>query len=121
MNFKVGGDDVKLEYDEENPDIAKLILNSPVKSGETISIKTTFHVKIPKCFSRMGHTGQQYQISQWYPKPAVYDAQGWHPIPYLDQVNFTVNSEIFMFLLPFPKIMWWGQVVICKQKVKLHF
>ncbi|MFI5172018.1 MAG: M1 family metallopeptidase [Chitinophagales bacterium] len=88
FDFMVGGETVKLIYDEENPDIAKLILNQPVKSGETINIKTTFHVKIPLCFSRMGHDGQQYQLTQWFPKPAVYDRFGWHPIPYLDQGEF---------------------------------
>jgi hypothetical protein len=31
---------------------------------------------------------QAYQITQWYPKPAVYDRKGWHPIPYLDQGEF---------------------------------
>ena len=37
---------------------------------------------------RLGHIGQQYQLCQWYPKPAVYDATGWHPMPYLDQGEF---------------------------------
>jgi hypothetical protein len=36
----------------------------------------------------MGHTGESYQISQWYPKPAVYDNTGWHQMPYLDQGEF---------------------------------
>ncbi len=103
LNFKVGGEDVKLEYDPKNPDIARLILNKSVKSGETINIKTTFYVKIPKCFSRMGHTGQQYQISQWYPKPAVYDAQGWHPIPYLDQGEFYSEFGNFHVFITVPE------------------
>ena len=29
-----------------------------------------------------------YQVTQWYPKPAVYDQKGWHPMPYLDQGEF---------------------------------
>jgi hypothetical protein len=29
-----------------------------------------------------------YQVTQWYPKPAVYDNRGWHPMPYLDQGEF---------------------------------
>jgi hypothetical protein len=31
---------------------------------------------------------ESYQISQWYPKPAVYDRSGWHQMPYLDQGEF---------------------------------
>lgn len=101
LDFKVDGENTKLEADPENIDIAKLILNKPLKSGETIEITTPFHVKIPRCFSRMGHTGQLYQISQWYPKPAVYDKNGWHQIPYLDQGEFFSefgNFDVFITL-----------------------
>ena len=27
-------------------------------------------------------------MTQWYPKPAVYDRWGWHPMPYLDAGEF---------------------------------
>src|SRR5690606_2755521 len=47
-----------------------------------------FRVKLPKVFSRLGHTKQAYFISQWFPKPAVYDKKGWHPMPYLDLGEF---------------------------------
>jgi len=63
-------------------------LSKPLKSGETIVIETPFTLQIPKSFSRLGHVGQSYQLTQWYPKPAVYDAEGWHPMPYLDQGEF---------------------------------
>ncbi|NLO52732.1 MAG: M1 family metallopeptidase, partial [Bacteroidales bacterium] len=36
----------------------------------------------------LGHIGESYQISQWYPKPAVYDRSGWHQMSYLDQGEF---------------------------------
>jgi hypothetical protein len=89
LNFKVNGDSIKWEYDPQHIDIAKLYLNQPLKSGETITISTPFTVKIPLGeFSRLGHIEQQYQITQWYPKPAVYDATGWHPMPYLNQGEF---------------------------------
>jgi|WetSurMetagenome_2_1015567.scaffolds.fasta_scaffold03859_4 hypothetical protein len=71
------------------PDICKLILNQPLKPGDTIQITTPFHIKVPKgVTSRLGHIGESYQISQWYPKPAVYDKSGWHQMPYLDQGEF---------------------------------
>jgi hypothetical protein len=71
------------------PDICKIILEKPLKHGDTIYLTTPFHVKIPKgVSSRLGHIGESYQISQWYPKPAVYDRSGWHQMPYLDQGEF---------------------------------
>lgn len=88
LDFKVNGSKAILQYDADNCDIAKLILSTPLMPGEKIKISTPFHVKIPASFSRLGHIETSYQLTQWYPKPAVYDATGWHPIPYLDQGEF---------------------------------
>ncbi|WP_048919412.1 M1 family metallopeptidase [Rufibacter radiotolerans] len=88
LDFKVNGQPVKWELDPRNPDIMKLILNQPLAPGSRITVTTPFQVKLPDSFSRLGHVGQSYQISQWYPKPAVFDQEGWHPMPYLDQGEF---------------------------------
>ena len=72
----------------QHQDIIKLKLPVPLPPGKKIKIETPFHVKLPQNFSRGGHTGQSYQLTQWYPKPAVYDSKGWHPMPYLDQGEF---------------------------------
>jgi hypothetical protein len=89
LNFKVDGKIVRWDYDPEHIDICKLILNKPIRAGESIRISTPFFVKIPDAkFSRLGHVKQSYMITQWYPKPAVYDKDGWHPMPYLDQGEF---------------------------------
>lgn len=89
LAFSVNDRPVKLIYDSLNIDICKIILNQPLKSGDSILITTPFHVKIPSAkFSRLGHTGQAYYITQWYPKPAVYDQLGWHAMPYLNQGEF---------------------------------
>ena len=89
LDFKINGQTVKVEYDPENIDICKLILSEPMRSHDTILISTPFHVKLPDAkFSRLGHTDQAYYITQWYPKPAVFDNTGWHPMPYLNQGEF---------------------------------
>ncbi len=88
LDFSVDGKTTTWEYDQQNVDIAIVRLPKPIKSGETIVIETPFTLQIPKSFSRFGHVGQSYQMTQWYPKPAVYDAEGWHPMPYLDQGEF---------------------------------
>lgn len=89
LDFKVNGKPVKVEYDAEHIDICKLILNEPIRSHDTIIISTPFHVKLPDAkFSRLGHTEQAYYITQWYPKPAVFDNTGWHQMPYLNQGEF---------------------------------
>ncbi|HBF87881.1 MAG TPA: hypothetical protein DDX39_04485 [Bacteroidales bacterium] len=89
LDFKINGDSVHWEYDKNNIDICKIYLNEPLLSGEKIKIATPFYVKIPSGkISRLGHYKESYQLSQWYPKPAVYDSKGWHHMPYLDMGEF---------------------------------
>ncbi|MCH8330282.1 MAG: M1 family metallopeptidase, partial [Bacteroidetes bacterium] len=102
LEFKVDDINVNWEIDPDNIDICKIILIDPIKPGGEIVITTPFHVKIPETFSRLGHEGQSYQISQWYPKPAVYDHKGWHPIPYLDQGEFYSEFGSFDVKLTLP-------------------
>ncbi len=87
--FKTNNEDLQWEYTSDHKDICVVYLSEPLLSGETVTITTPFKVKIPLgVFSRLGHIGQSYQITQWYPKPAVYDRDGWHEMPYLDQGEF---------------------------------
>lgn len=87
--FRVDGDSVGWKLEKENIDICKIYLKKYLKPGDTITITTPFFVKIPSGeFSRLGHIGQSYQITQWYPKPAVYDRNGWNQMPYLNQGEF---------------------------------
>ena len=46
LDFKVDGQTVKWEYDSQHIDICKILLNQPLKSGQTITITTPFHIKI---------------------------------------------------------------------------
>ncbi len=88
LNFKVDKATANIEDHPLHQDIIKLILPKPLKPGEAVNIETPFHVKLPYNFSRGGHVNQSYQITQWYPKPAVYDKDGWHEMPYVDQGEF---------------------------------
>ncbi len=88
LDFKVNDITAQTEDHPQYIDILKIILPTPLPPGQKTFITTPFHVKLPYNFSRGGHDGQSYQATQWYPKPAVYDKEGWHPIPYLDQGEF---------------------------------
>jgi hypothetical protein len=88
LDFKVDGVTAKFEEHPANIDIGKLDLPQPLAPGKSVTITTPFHEQLPKNFSRGGHTGQTYQVTQWYPKPAVYDSKGWHRMPYVDQGEF---------------------------------
>lgn len=88
LDFKVGGVTAKTEDHPEHIDIIKVQLPQPLAPGQVAVITTPFHVKLPFNFSRGGYDGQTFQVTQWYPKPALYDARGWHPMPYLDLGEF---------------------------------
>ena len=103
LEFKVNNQTATVEDHPQHTDIVKVILPSPLAPGETINITTPFHVKLPYNFSRGGHDGQSYQATQWYPKPAVYDRKGWHPIPYLDQGEFYSEFGNFDVRITVPK------------------
>ncbi len=104
LNFLVDGEQIKWEYDAEHIDVCKLYLNKPLKSLDTIFITTPFHVKLPSAkLSRLGHIEQAYAITQWYPKPAVYDRDGWHEMPYLNQGEFYSEFGSFDVKITLPK------------------
>ncbi|MCA1757859.1 MAG: M1 family metallopeptidase [Bacteroidales bacterium] len=89
LHFKINGRPARWNLLPGQIDICRVNLNEPLVAGDTIYITTPFRVKIPKgVTSRLGHIGESYQISQWYPKPAVYDRDGWHQMSYLDQGEF---------------------------------
>ena len=88
LDFSVNGQKVVWENHPDWIDVIKVHLNDPLHPGDSVTIETPFFVKIPLVFSRLGHTGRHYEITQWYPKPAVYDHKGWHPMPYLNQGEF---------------------------------
>ena len=102
LDFKVNGQTTKLELDPQNPDVAKLLLPQKLAAGASVSISTPFKVKIPASFSRFGHVGQSYQMTQWFPKPAVYDRRGWHQMPYLDQGEFYSEFGSFDVTITLP-------------------
>ncbi|MDF2435717.1 MAG: hypothetical protein K0Q95_93 [Bacteroidota bacterium] len=104
LDFKVDGKSVKWETLKDSIDICKIYLNEPLNSGSKITITTPFHVKLPSGeFSRLGHIGQSYQITQWYPKPAVFDRNGWNQMPYLNQGEFYSEFGSFDVSITLPK------------------
>ncbi len=95
LDFRVGNSTIKTEDHPQHIDIIKVYLPAPLLPNQETEITTPFHVQLPANFSRGGHTKHSYQITQWYPKPAVYDRTGWHPMPYLDQGEFYAEFGSF--------------------------
>ena len=104
LDFKVNGYKVEWEFLNEEIDISEIYLKKPLNPGDSIVITTPFRVKIPSGkFSRLGHIGQSYQITQWFAKPAVFDKNGWHPMSYLDQGEFYSEFGNYDVSITIPK------------------
>jgi hypothetical protein len=88
IDFQVNGETLSWAFDPAHPDIARVDLPLPMLPGERLELTIPFLLQVPASFSRLGHVDQSYQFTQWYPKPAVYDRSGWHPMPYLDMGEF---------------------------------
>ena len=87
-------DNIKLDWNllTDTIDICKIRLFKALLPGDSITITTPFRIKIPSSLlSRLGHNEQAYFITQWYPKPAVFDKNGWNYFSYLDKGEY--NSE----------------------------
>ncbi len=89
LDFRTDDRPLTWGYHPQHADIGWVKLPAPLPTGGSITISTPFRVKVPDGkFSRLGHTGQSYHITQWFPKPAVFDQSGWHAMPYLTQGEF---------------------------------
>ena len=84
LSFSAAGEPLEWKSTEMGPDVVQLWLAEPLLPGAQIRIESPMRLQFPASFSRLGHVGQSYQVTQWFPKPAVYDQDGWHPMPYLD-------------------------------------
>jgi hypothetical protein len=85
LDFRIDGQIVQTQDHPQYIDLVKLILPQSLAPGDSIQIGTPFHEKIPDDFSGFGFNSPDYHLIQWYPEIAVYDKQGWHPEPKLDQ------------------------------------
>mgnify|MGYP000704693224 CR=1 FL=1 len=104
LDFKINGEKINWLYHPEHLDICALILNKKLNPKERITISTPFKVKIPAAgISRLGHDENSYQFTQWYPKPAVFDRDGWHPMPYLNQGEFYSEYGTFDVRISVPE------------------
>ncbi|PWG05662.1 M1 family metallopeptidase [Polaribacter aquimarinus] len=66
--------------------ILEVTLNSPIKSGESVTFDMIFDAQVPVQIRRSGRNNKEgvaLSMAQWYPKLAEYDFEGWHTPPYI--------------------------------------
>lgn len=94
---------------EVNGTVLEVELAEPILPNSTALLEMDFHSQIPIQIRRSGRDskdGISYSMSQWYPKLAEYDYQGWHADPYVQrefygvwgdfEVNITMDRKFIL-------------------------
>ncbi len=66
--------------------ILEVALAKPIQPGESTTFDMTFDGQVPVQIRRSGRNnkdGVALSMTQWYPKLAEYDFEGWHADPYI--------------------------------------
>jgi hypothetical protein len=66
--------------------VLEVTLDKPIQPGEKVTFKMDFDAQVPVQIRRSGRNnadGVSLSMTQWYPKLAEYDFEGWHADPYI--------------------------------------
>lgn len=85
-------DGKKLNYKIKGT-IMEVSLNKPILPGESTVFKMDWDGQVPVQIRRSGRNnadGVALTMTQWYPKIAEYDFEGWHADPYIGREFYSV-------------------------------
>ena len=98
--IKQNGKDLKFEIQET---IMKVELNTPIKPNSSTTLTMEWDAVIPQQIRRSGRNNREgidMSMTQWYPKIAEYDYDGWATFDYIGRefhapfADFEVNIKI---------------------------
>jgi hypothetical protein len=76
--------------------ILEVDLSEPVLPNSSVTFNMEFEGQVPLQIRRSGRDseeGVRYSMSQWYPKMANYDEQGWHANPYIGREFYGIWGD----------------------------
>ncbi len=82
---KLTQDGKKLNYEVAGT-VLEVELANPIAPGATTTFKMDFKAQVPQQIRRSGRNNKEgvaLSMTQWYPKLAEYDFEGWHADPYI--------------------------------------
>jgi len=88
-------DGMKVDF-EEVETILEVNLPKPILPNSETEFKMSFTGQVPLQIRRSGRDsgeGVRYSMSQWYPKMANYDEQGWHSNPYIGREFYGIWGD----------------------------
>lgn len=81
---------------KEEGTILEVDLIDPILPRSSVQLEMSFEGQVPLQVRRSGRDseeGVRYSMSQWYPKLANYDEQGWHANPYVGREFYGIWGD----------------------------
>lgn len=81
---------------KEHETITEITLSKPILPGQMVVLQTKWESRVPIQIRRSGRDnaeGVRFTMTQWYPKMAAYDRDGWHPNPYIAREFYGVWGD----------------------------
>lgn len=81
---------------KEEGTILEVDLIDPILPHSSVQLEMSFEGQVPLQVRRSGRDseeGVRYSMSQWYPKLANYDEQGWHANPYVGREFYGIWGD----------------------------
>ncbi|WP_196895328.1 M1 family metallopeptidase [Aureivirga marina] len=76
--------------------VLEVTLNEAIKSGNSATFEMEWDAQIPEQIRRSGRNSKEgvaFSMTQWYPKMAEYDFEGWHADPYIGREFYGVWGD----------------------------
>ena len=76
--------------------VMQVLLNKPILPGESTVFNMNWDAQVPLQIRRSGRDsseGVALTMTQWYPKIAEYDFEGWHADPYIAREFYSVWGD----------------------------
>ncbi|MBP6686817.1 MAG: M1 family metallopeptidase [Lacibacter sp.] len=93
----------------EHETILEVKLSKPILPKQKVLLEMEWDAQVPLQVRRSGRdaaNGVKFSMAQWYPKLCEYDADGWHPNPYVARefygvwgdfdVNITIDKKFII-------------------------
>ncbi len=117
QSLKQDGKDISYKVDGT---ILEVMLSKPIPPNSKTVFDMKFEAQVPIQIRRSGRNNKEgiaYSMTQWYPKIAEYDFQGWHAYQYVAREFHSVWGDFDVKITIDPKhiIGGTGQLVECRQ------
>jgi len=94
LSLTMNGRPQKYTYHET---ILEVVLDKPILPRSKVTFDMNFEAQVPLQIRRSGrdnpNTTVRYTMTQWYPKMAEYDYEGWHPTDYIAREFYGVWGD----------------------------